>query len=221
MATLSQPKLNVQRSNVSEYSELDGSSLGSKTGEWYNQRAGYNSDGGWKEWDNREADVDLKPEEMDDDTLLELELHPIGSLESHLEEEEDDARTEIEISSSMPSLSVLKHIPHHRAYWVEQQNRLPLPLKELMENEALEILTKALKSEPSSHKRPRGISQGLGPWDWGFRMCLSCQILLPPTNIPGVPQKNEKFGTRCKETQSGDHGVTARRPGSSLSAAPL
>lgn len=95
MATLSQPKLNVQRSNVSEYSELDGSSLGSKTGEWYNQRAGYNSDGGWKEWDNREADVDLKPEEMDDDTLLELELHPIGSLESHLEEEEDDARTEI------------------------------------------------------------------------------------------------------------------------------
>lgn len=99
--------------------------------------------------------------------------------------------------------------------------QLPLPLKELMENEALEILTKALKSEPSSHKRPRGISQGLGPWDWGFRMCLSCQILLPPTNIPGVPQKNEKFGTRCKETQSGDHGVTARRPGSSLSAAPL
>lgn len=95
MATLSQPKLNVQRSNVSEDSDLDGSSLGSKIGEWYNQRAGYSSDGGWKEWDNRVADVDLKPEEMDDDTLLELELHPIGSLESHLEEEDDDARTEL------------------------------------------------------------------------------------------------------------------------------
>lgn len=95
MATLSQPKLNVQRSNVSEDSDLDGSSLGSKIGEWYNQRAGYSSDGGWKEWDNRVADVDLKPEEMDDDTLLELELHPVGSLESHLEEEDDDARTEL------------------------------------------------------------------------------------------------------------------------------
>lgn len=95
MATLSQPKLNVQQSTISEDSELDGSSLGSKTGEWYNQRAAYNSDGGWKEWNDREADVDLKPVEMDDDTFLELELHPIGSLESHLEEEDDDARTEM------------------------------------------------------------------------------------------------------------------------------
>ncbi|XP_006911210.1 potassium channel subfamily K member 4 [Pteropus alecto] len=169
MATLSQPKLNVQRSNVSEDSDLDGSSLGSKIGEWYNQRAGYSSDGGWKEWDNRVADVDLKPEEMDDDTLLELELHPIGSLESHLEEEDDDARTELEISSSMPSLHILKHIPHHRAYWVEQQNRLPLPLTELMENEALEILTKALQSYRSEIGRDHFLTKQLQRYIEGLK----------------------------------------------------
>ncbi|XP_072495075.1 cation channel sperm-associated auxiliary subunit zeta isoform X1 [Notamacropus eugenii] len=34
----------------------------------------------------------------------------------------------------------------HRAYWAELQNRLPLPLANLMEQEALEILTKSLRS---------------------------------------------------------------------------
>ncbi|KAM8812883.1 cation channel sperm-associated auxiliary subunit zeta [Rhynchonycteris naso] len=45
----------------------------------------------------------------------------------------------------MSSFDNLKHRPH-QAYWVEQQNRLPLPLTELMENEVLEILTKVLQS---------------------------------------------------------------------------
>lgn len=48
--------------------------------------------------------------------------------------------------------------------------QLPLPLTVLMENEALEILTKALRSKPphrpcpaqGSHKRPWEILQGLG-----------------------------------------------------------
>ncbi|XP_051821983.1 cation channel sperm-associated auxiliary subunit zeta isoform X2 [Antechinus flavipes] len=34
----------------------------------------------------------------------------------------------------------------HRAYWAELQNRVPLPLAHLMEDEALQILTKSLKS---------------------------------------------------------------------------
>ncbi|XP_074129487.1 cation channel sperm-associated auxiliary subunit zeta [Sminthopsis crassicaudata] len=34
----------------------------------------------------------------------------------------------------------------HRAYWAELQNRLPLPLAHLMEDEALQILTKSLQS---------------------------------------------------------------------------
>ncbi|KAK1335503.1 hypothetical protein QTO34_003289 [Cnephaeus nilssonii] len=54
-----------------------------------------------------------------------------------------------DLASSVSSLNILKHT-HHRAYWVEQQNRLPLPLMELMENEALEILTKALQSYRSA-----------------------------------------------------------------------
>ncbi|XP_023603121.1 cation channel sperm-associated protein subunit zeta isoform X1 [Myotis lucifugus] len=49
-----------------------------------------------------------------------------------------------ELDSSVSSLNIMKHT-HHRAYWEEQQDRLPLPLMDLMENEALEILTKALQ----------------------------------------------------------------------------
>ncbi|XP_055964923.1 cation channel sperm-associated auxiliary subunit zeta [Sorex fumeus] len=41
-----------------------------------------------------------------------------------------------------------KYAPH-KPYWMEQHTRLPLPLEELMENEVLEILTKALKSYQS------------------------------------------------------------------------
>ncbi|XP_045153170.1 cation channel sperm-associated protein subunit zeta isoform X1 [Echinops telfairi] len=50
-----------------------------------------------------------------------------------------------ERTSSMSSLTILNRTPH-KAYWAEQQNRLPLPLIELMESEVLEILTKALSS---------------------------------------------------------------------------
>ncbi|XP_068922188.1 cation channel sperm-associated auxiliary subunit zeta [Petaurus breviceps papuanus] len=34
----------------------------------------------------------------------------------------------------------------HRAYWAELQNQLPQPMVNLMEQEALEILTKSLRS---------------------------------------------------------------------------
>lgn len=74
----------------------------------------------------------------------------------------------------MSSLNIAKHTPH-RAYWAEQQSRLPLPLMELMENEALEILTKALRSELPANPQelPRQILvdfAGLGPKGWGFRV---------------------------------------------------
>lgn len=53
--------------------------------------------------------------------------------------------------------------------------QLPLPLMELMENEALEILTKALRSELPANPQelPRQIPvdfAGLGPKGWGFRV---------------------------------------------------
>lgn len=80
--------------------------------------------------------------------------------------------------------------------------QLPLPLMELMENEALEILTKALRSEPlpSSHKRPWGILQGLAPWEWGFKMCLPCQI---PLKYSRSPTKNKKLGDWAQRHQVG------------------
>ncbi|XP_019501006.1 PREDICTED: testis-expressed sequence 40 protein isoform X1 [Hipposideros armiger] len=166
-ATLSQPKLNVQLSNVYRDSELEGSSVGSKTRGWYNQKAGHDSDGGWEEWDDRDDNVSFKQEEPDDHTLLGLELHPGSSFGSHLEEE-DDPSTQIEIISSMPSLSVLKHTSHG-AYWAEQQTRLPLPLIELMENEALEILTKARQSYRSGIGRNHFLTKQLQRYIEGLK----------------------------------------------------
>ncbi|XP_047372612.1 cation channel sperm-associated auxiliary subunit zeta isoform X2 [Sciurus carolinensis] len=72
----------------------------------------------------------------------ELELSSSVSLQDQVEV---DDYSDLESSSSISVISISKYTPH-RAYWAEQQNRLPLPLVELMENEALEILNKALKS---------------------------------------------------------------------------
>uniref|UniRef100_A0A9W3GUD7 Cation channel sperm-associated protein subunit zeta n=1 Tax=Camelus bactrianus TaxID=9837 RepID=A0A9W3GUD7_CAMBA len=133
-APLPQPKLNVPLPSVPEVSELEGSSLSGKTHGWYKQKkASHYSDSSWKETDDKDS---FKPEQ---------DVHRRSSLRSHIEEGDDDINTKAEKPSSGSSLSILKHTPH-RAYWVEQQNRLPLPLTELMENEALEILTKALWS---------------------------------------------------------------------------
>ncbi|XP_075403657.1 cation channel sperm-associated auxiliary subunit zeta [Tenrec ecaudatus] len=67
------------------------------------------------------------------------------SLDSLLGHADKDSKIEAERTSSMSSLTILNRTPH-KAYWAEQQNRLPLPLIELMESEVLEILTKALSS---------------------------------------------------------------------------
>ncbi|XP_057173201.1 cation channel sperm-associated auxiliary subunit zeta [Ursus arctos] len=161
-ATLSQPNLNVPRSRVGEDSDMEGSSSGTKSRRWYNQKARRDSDGGWEEWDDGEDKESFRQEDLDEPSLLELELRRAGSLRSRLEEEEDvDSKPDTEISSSeSSSLNISKHTPH-RAYWMEQQNRLPLPLMELMENEALEILTKALRSYRSGIGRDHFLTKQL------------------------------------------------------------
>nr|XP_012633398.1 testis-expressed sequence 40 protein isoform X2 [Microcebus murinus] len=69
----------------------------------------------------------------------------------------DSSRSKAEKRHSMSSVEGSRHAPH-LAYWAEQQNRLPLPLRELMKNEALEILNKTLRSESlqPSTKDPGG-----------------------------------------------------------------
>uniref|UniRef100_A0A8C8XIF0 Catsper channel auxiliary subunit zeta n=1 Tax=Panthera leo TaxID=9689 RepID=A0A8C8XIF0_PANLE len=152
-ATLSQSKLNVPLPNVCEDSDLEDGSAHSKTRRWYNEKARRDSlDGEYKD--------SFKQEELEDHSLLELQLRQESSLGSHLEEGDVDSKTEIEMSSSESSLNILKHTPH-RAYWAEQQNRLPLPLMELMENEALEILTKALRSYRSAIGRDHFLTKQL------------------------------------------------------------
>ncbi|XP_004770220.1 cation channel sperm-associated auxiliary subunit zeta [Mustela lutreola] len=147
-ATLSQPKLNMPRSSVCEDSDVEGSSVSSKSHPWYNQQARGDSDGVWEEWGIREDKDSFKEEDLDKPSALALELSRARSLGSHLEKQDGDSKeskTDTEMTSSESSLNISKHTPH-RAYWMEQQNRLPLPLMDLMENEALEILTKALRS---------------------------------------------------------------------------
>ncbi|XP_022363333.1 cation channel sperm-associated protein subunit zeta [Enhydra lutris kenyoni] len=170
-ATLSQPKLNGPWSSVGEDSDMEGSSVGSKSRPWYNQKARGDSDGIWEEWDIREDKDSFKQEDLDKPSLLELELSRARSLGSRLEEQDGDSKeskTDTEMSSSESSLNISKHTPH-RAYWMEQQNRLPLPLMDLMENEALEILTKALRSYRSGIGRDHFLTKQLQRYIEGLR----------------------------------------------------
>ncbi|XP_077615848.1 cation channel sperm-associated auxiliary subunit zeta [Crocuta crocuta] len=160
-ATLSQSKLNVPLPNVCEDSDMEGSSVSSRTQhQFYDQKAGHDSVAGSLAWDDGDDKDSFKQELLDDHSLLELELQRGSSLGSHFEEGDVDSNTESEMSSSDSSLNISKHTPH-RAYWVEQQNRLPLPLIELMENEALEILTKALRSYRSAIGRDHFLTKQL------------------------------------------------------------
>ncbi|XP_047631350.1 cation channel sperm-associated auxiliary subunit zeta [Phacochoerus africanus] len=167
-STLSQPKLSVQLPTVCEDPELEGNSLGSKDGGWYHQKAGHDSDGGWEELDDGGDKDDFKPEELDEHPLMELEMHRGSSPGSTLEDGDDDSRIDSENSSSMSSLNIPKYTPH-RAYWVEQQHRLPLPLTVLMENEALEILTKALRSYRSEIGRDHFLTNQLQRYIEGLK----------------------------------------------------
>ncbi|XP_010634386.1 cation channel sperm-associated protein subunit zeta isoform X2 [Fukomys damarensis] len=82
----------------------------------------------------------FKSEDLDQHTLLELEPPRSRSLGNHLVE----VASESEIRKE--SLSSAWEHADFQLYLAEQQKKLPLPLRELMETEALEILTKALKS---------------------------------------------------------------------------
>ncbi|XP_060158999.1 cation channel sperm-associated auxiliary subunit zeta isoform X1 [Globicephala melas] len=196
-ATQSQPKLNVPLPTVREDSELEGSSVGSKTCWSYNQKAGHDSDGGWEESGDGEDKGSFKPEELDEHALMELEMRRGSSLGGPLEE--DDSKTDDEKSSSVSSLNISKHTPH-RAYWVEQQSRLPLPLTELMENEALEILTKALRSEPPHSPSPQlphetlGDLPGLRPVGVGFQDVSALSDPLTTHKYSRSPKKSKKLG---------------------------
>ncbi|XP_027435656.1 cation channel sperm-associated protein subunit zeta isoform X1 [Zalophus californianus] len=175
-ATLSQPKLNVPRSSVGENSDMEGGGIGRKSRRWYNQKAGRDSDGGWEEWDDGEDKGSFKQEDLNESSLLELELRRASSLGSRLGEDVDSV-TDTEMSSSESSLSISKHTPH-RAYWMEQQNRLPLPLMELMENEALEILTKALRSYRSGIGRDHFLTKQLQRYIEGLKRRQSKRLHL-------------------------------------------
>ncbi|XP_035317610.1 cation channel sperm-associated protein subunit zeta [Cricetulus griseus] len=91
--------------------------------------------------------LNLNSEEIQQQARLELELRRGRSLERDfsVEEEHDESVIPLVKSTSESSVSLSKQMPH-QAYWTEQQNRLPLPLMELMENEVLEILSKALST---------------------------------------------------------------------------
>ncbi|XP_005864256.1 PREDICTED: testis-expressed sequence 40 protein isoform X2 [Myotis brandtii] len=132
-ATLSQPKLNGL-TNVYEDSDQEDSSSRSKSGQWYRRKTDPGRASG--KWDDRNKGS-ITQGELDGHTL---EQSPNSFQRNHVEGVQDSG----ELDSSVSSLNIMKHT-HHRAYWEEQQDRLPLPLMDLMENEALEILTKALQ----------------------------------------------------------------------------
>ncbi|XP_012666117.1 cation channel sperm-associated protein subunit zeta [Otolemur garnettii] len=136
-AALSEPELNMPLSEVCE--NFDEETSRADKSRWYSQN------GHWE--DDEEDKGTSKPESPDEEAWVEVELDQVSTTEPQVRktQESEDSKTQAEKSSSMLSVQTTRHTPH-QAYWAEQQNRLPLPLIELMENEALEILTKALRS---------------------------------------------------------------------------
>ncbi|XP_007943176.1 cation channel sperm-associated protein subunit zeta [Orycteropus afer afer] len=155
-ATLSELNVNLPLSHVSECSDLEGRRSSYLKGSVDTDNVDWEWDGGLRE--SLPGD-DSSQQELDERTLMELELHRSHSLGSVPEGgDDDDSRIKAERSSS--SLNVFKQTPH-RAYWAEQQNRLPLPLVGLMENEVLEILTKTLESYRSGIGRNHFLTKQL------------------------------------------------------------
>ncbi|XP_069848378.1 cation channel sperm-associated auxiliary subunit zeta-like [Dipodomys merriami] len=148
-ATLLQPQVNLSLAEICENFDDEGRDVG-------------------KIRRQKSQSLTPKPQELEEQALLDLELHGCNSIEGLPKKGAEAISTEAgkepegkrfpivgpkwerrnrnpEKCSSESLISLSKNVPH-RAYWTEQQNRLPLPLMELMENEALEILNKALKS---------------------------------------------------------------------------
>ncbi|KAH0507908.1 Steroid hormone receptor ERR1 [Microtus ochrogaster] len=127
----------------------------------------------------------LKPEEIQQQARLELELRRGRSLERDLavEEEHDESATSLVKCSSESSASQSKQMPH-QAYWTEQQNRLPLPLMELMENEVLDILSKALNTYKSTIGRGHYLTKELQGYIEGLKKRRNKRLYcMPVTSI--------------------------------------
>nr|XP_048314235.1 cation channel sperm-associated auxiliary subunit zeta isoform X2 [Myodes glareolus] len=114
--------------------------------------------------------LNLKPEEIQQQARLELELRRGRSLERDpaVDEEHDESETSLVKCTSETSVSLSKQMPH-QAYWTEQQNRLPLPLMELMENEVLNILSKALNTYKSTIGRGHYMTKELQEYIEGLK----------------------------------------------------
>ncbi|XP_045412143.1 cation channel sperm-associated protein subunit zeta [Lemur catta] len=149
-ATLSESQLNLPLSEVCENFDEEGICV-DKT-QWYRRN------GSWE--DDKEDEGNSYPEELDEQTLPEQEPHQGSSTEPHVGEKGDDSKIKAEKPSSVSSVEGFTH-SLHLAYWAEQQNRLPLPLRELMKNEALEILNKALRSYRSGIGREHFLTKEL------------------------------------------------------------
>ncbi|XP_052029322.1 cation channel sperm-associated auxiliary subunit zeta [Apodemus sylvaticus] len=109
--------------------------------------------------------LNLEPQEIQQQARLELERCRSRSLEN--EEGQEEFNTSLGSSSS--DVLVLSLLKPHRAYWTEQQNRLPLPLMELMETEVLDILKKALSTYRSTIGRSHFMTKELQGYIEGIK----------------------------------------------------
>ncbi|XP_059117948.1 cation channel sperm-associated auxiliary subunit zeta [Peromyscus eremicus] len=134
--------------------------------------------------------LNLEPEEIQQQARLELELRRGRSLERVLtvDEEHDESGTSLEQrglaqaivkSTSESSVSPSKQTPH-QAYWTEQQNKLPLPLMELMENEVLDILSKALNTYKATIGRGHFMTKELQGYIEGLKKRRNKRLNLMP-----------------------------------------
>ncbi|XP_028627078.1 cation channel sperm-associated protein subunit zeta [Grammomys surdaster] len=102
-------------------------------------------------------DLNLNPEEIQQQARLELER--CRGRSSEPEEEQEESLISFATSTSD---SVLLYLSKpNQVYWREQQNRLPLPLIELMETEVLDILKKALSTYRSTIGRSHFMTKEL------------------------------------------------------------
>ncbi|XP_036059140.1 cation channel sperm-associated protein subunit zeta [Onychomys torridus] len=125
--------------------------------------------------------LNLKPEEIQQQARLELELRRGRSLERDLavDDEHEESVTSLVKSTSESSVSLSKQMPH-QAYWTEQQNRLPLPLMELMESEVLDILSKALNTYKSTIGRGHYMTKELQGYIDGLKKRRNKRLNLMP-----------------------------------------
>uniref|UniRef100_A0A8C6IF94 Cation channel sperm associated auxiliary subunit zeta n=1 Tax=Mus spicilegus TaxID=10103 RepID=A0A8C6IF94_MUSSI len=109
--------------------------------------------------------LNLEPEEIQQQARRELELCRGRSLEHG----EDHEESETSLASSTSESLIFSLWKPHRTYWTEQQNRLPLPLMELMETEVLDILKKALSTYRSTIGRNHFMTKELQGYIEGIR----------------------------------------------------